>query len=40
MGDRRIPWPRFTADDLAALIHFLSESWAPAPPPLASNQQP
>jgi mono/diheme cytochrome c family protein len=30
MGDRRIPWPRFTADDLAALIQFLSESWAPA----------
>jgi mono/diheme cytochrome c family protein len=40
MGDRRIPWPRFTADDLAALIHFLSESWAPARPTRASNQQP
>ena len=40
MGNRRIPWPRFTADDLAALIHFLSEGWAPARPTRASNQQP
>ncbi len=39
MNDRQIPWPRFTADELAALIRFLSEGWPentvkarPAPP--------
>ncbi|HEV2719253.1 MAG TPA: c-type cytochrome, partial [Thermoanaerobaculia bacterium] len=24
MSDRRIPWPRFTADELASLIWYLS----------------
>jgi hypothetical protein len=36
----RIPWPRFSADDLAALIHFLSDNWAPKAAVLASNEKP
>lgn len=27
MNDRQIAWPRFTADEIAALIRFVSESW-------------
>ncbi len=30
MGDQRVPWPRFRADELSALIHFLSDGFAPA----------
>jgi mono/diheme cytochrome c family protein len=36
MNDRQIPWPRFTAEELAALIRFFNEGWpestAPAHP--------
>ncbi len=28
MSDRRIPWPRFTAEELAALIRFMHETWS------------
>jgi hypothetical protein len=27
MADRRIPWPRFTAEEIANLIQFLSGNW-------------
>jgi mono/diheme cytochrome c family protein len=39
MADRRIPWPRFTAEELAALIRFLSEgaSGGTAEPPAAQG---
>jgi len=29
MGSLRIPWPRVTPDELAALIHYLSRGWKP-----------
>lgn len=34
MSDRQIPWPRFTANDLAALIRFISEN---SPQPVATR---
>ena len=36
MSDRQIPWPRFTADELAALIRFLGDGW-PQPPTRTST---
>jgi mono/diheme cytochrome c family protein len=39
MSDRQIPWPRFTADDLAALIRLLTEGWPGAAPVRAAGQQ-
>lgn len=33
MADRRIPWPRFTAEELAALIRLMNEGWNSAERP-------
>ncbi len=39
MNDRQIPWPRFSADELAALIRFVSNEWQqPAARPAAKTK--